>query len=127
MTGDNAALVAEYFRCLNEEDWAGMRAIWASDGTLRAVGARPRNGIDDVLAYFPRIFGAWVEHRDSPVRIIDAGAVVTVEVRFTGRTLDGVDAEFDAVDVFDVADSRIARLSNWYDLTAARSALSGQT
>ena len=51
--------------------------------------------------------------------------VVTVEVTFTGRAVNGREAAFDAVDVFDLRDSRIAALSTWYDLVAARAAVSG--
>ena len=115
--------VDTYFRCLNTEDWATMATLWTEDATLRAVGARPREGRDSVLRYYSRLFDPWEEHLDTPTRVIRAGDVVTVEVTFTGRSRAGHDAAFDAVDVFDLRDGRIAALSTWYDLVAARRAV----
>lgn len=113
-------VVRRYFDCLNTEDWDGMGRIWREDGELRAVGARPRRGRDDVVGYFSKLFTPWAEHRDEPTRIVVAGEVVTAEVLFTGTTPAGHAVSFDAVDVFDVVDGQIARLSNWYDIALAR-------
>jgi ketosteroid isomerase-like protein len=112
--------VREYFRCLDAEDWEGMRRIWHPAGELRAVGARPRRGRDEVLRYFSRLFAPWPSHRDVPTRIVAAGDVVTAEVRFEGVTPAGRSVTFDAVDVFDLEDGLIRALSNWYDLDYAR-------
>lgn len=57
-----------------------MGGLWTDDATLRAVGARRR---------------------------------------------EGREAAFDAVDVFDLRDGRIGALSTWYDLVAARRAVTG--
>jgi ketosteroid isomerase-like protein len=116
-------VVRRYFACLGVEDWAGMAELWHEDAEMRAVGARPLQGRDAVLGYFARLFTPWSEHRGEPVRVLVAGAAVTVEVRFHGRTADGRDVVFDAVDLFDVDDGRIRRLSNWYDLVHARKTL----
>jgi ketosteroid isomerase-like protein len=115
--------ISEYFRCVNEEDWDTFRDLWTEDAVLLAVGARPREGREDVLAYYPKIFAVWSEHVDEPTRIIPAGDTVMVEIHFRGRTVDGTAAEFDAVDVFDLRVEKIARLSNWYDIVAARKAV----
>jgi ketosteroid isomerase-like protein len=116
-------VVRSYFRCLDTEDWPGMAELWHEECELRAVGARPRLGRDDVVAYFSRLFTPWSEHRDEPLRVIVAGDVVTVEVRFHGRMASGREVTFDAVDLFDVEAGRIRRLSNWYDLVYARKVL----
>ena len=65
---------------------------------------------------------------DTPTRVSVAGDVVTVEIHFVGRTVQGVDVEFDAVDVFDVdPQGRITRLSLWYDTRdVARQVTEGQ-
>ena len=125
MPGDTPPAVASYFRCLDAEDWATMEGIWTDGARLRAVGARPRVGRDEVMAYYRKLFDPWEEHHDTPTRVVVAGDVVTVEVTFTGRTRAGVEARFEAVDVFDLRDGRIAALSNWYDLEAARRAVAG--
>jgi ketosteroid isomerase-like protein len=115
-------VVLRYFRCLDTEDWDGMRRLWRDDGRLRAVGARPRDGVDEVIGYFSKLFTPWPAHEDRPVRLIisEQDQTVLAEVEFTGRTADGRDVRFDAVDVFDFVDGRIAKLSNWYDIDYAR-------
>ena len=116
--------VAAYFRCLNTEDWEVMATLWTEDALLRPVGARPRRGPAAIAAFYSHLFDPWEEHLDTPTRTIRAGDVVTVEVTFTGRSRSGTDARFDAVDLFDLRDGRIAGLSTWYDLVAARRAVS---
>lgn len=114
------AAVTEYFEALNAEDFARLERTWSATGELRAVGSRPRRGIDEVMAYFRPLFEPWAEHLDQPTRTLVAGDAVVVEVRFSGRTPGGRELAFDAVDVFDLADGRIERLSTWYDLTWVR-------
>jgi ketosteroid isomerase-like protein len=119
----NRRVVERYFQCANDEDWNGLREVFDENAELRAVGARPRSGRDEVVAYYPRIFGLWAEHRDDPVRLLVDGDTVTAEVRFTGTTPGGKHVEFDAVDVIDIEDGRITRLTNWYDIAYAREQL----
>jgi ketosteroid isomerase-like protein len=121
----NRRIVERYFECLNAGDFEGLRSVFREDASLQAVGARPRNGLDEIVAYFPRIFGAWTEHRDEPTRVLVCGDTVTAEVRFTGTTPSGKSVEFDAVDVIDIEDGRIKRLTNWYDIAYAREQLAG--
>jgi ketosteroid isomerase-like protein len=116
-----------YFRCLDEEDWTTMRTLWHEDAELRAVGARPRHGVDEVIGYFSKLFDPWAEHRDAPTRLCVAQDTITAEVTFTGTTLDGRTVTLDAVDVFDFEDGRIRSMSNWYDIAYARRALAAET
>jgi ketosteroid isomerase-like protein len=119
-------VVGRYFGCLDAEDWDGMRALWQEDGRLRAVSARPRDDRDAVIGYFSKLFEPWPEHVDRPVRLVvsEAEQTVVAEVEFRGRTPDGREVVFEAIDVFDFgADGRIAKLSNWYDIDYARRSL----
>jgi ketosteroid isomerase-like protein len=118
-------VVARYFACLDREDWDGMRELWCADGRLRAVGARPRDDRDEVIAFFSKLFAPWKEHEDRPTRVLvaESDATAVAEVLFIGRTADGRQVRFEAVDVFDFAEGRISRLSNWYDIDYARRAL----
>jgi ketosteroid isomerase-like protein len=115
--------VPRYFRCLDEEDWTTMRTLWHEDAELRAVGARPRHGVDEIVGYFSKLFAPWPRHRDTPTRLSVAGDTITAEVTFTGTTADGRDVTFDAIDLFDFQDGRILRMSNWYDVAYARRVL----
>jgi ketosteroid isomerase-like protein len=117
------SVVLRYFECLNADDHDGMRQIWTEDGELRAVGARPRNGREEVIGYFAKVFGPWPEHDDTPVRLVISAADRTVlaEVRFTGSTADGRSVVFEAIDVFDLTeDGKIRKMTNWYDIDYAR-------
>jgi ketosteroid isomerase-like protein len=118
-------IVLRYFRYLDTEDWAGMAQIWCEDGALRAVGARPRDDREAVVGYFAKLFAPWVKHEDRPTRLVisEQDQTVLAEVTFTGITRDGREVAFDAVDVFDFRDGRIARLSNWYDVDFARKSI----
>lgn len=120
----NEEVVRTYFVCLDTEDWTLMRTLWTPDSELRAVGARPRAGVDEVIGYFSRLFQPWSSHRDAPTRLIAEGDTIVAEVTFTGTTPDGGDVRFDAIDVFDLYDGRISRLTNWYDIAYARRVLS---
>jgi ketosteroid isomerase-like protein len=119
------AVVMRYFECLDTENWDGMRELWHEDGRLRAVGARPRDDREGVIGYFSKLFAPWPEHVDHPNRLVisERDGTVLAEVTFTGRTAGGDEVSFDAIDVFDIADGRIAKLSNWYDIDYARKAI----
>jgi ketosteroid isomerase-like protein len=83
---------------------------------------RPRDVIDAYFeaigAYYPRLLAGWAEHTDRPRRRITEANTVVVEIAFTGTTREGRSVAFDAVDIFDLAGSRILRLSIWYDTAA---------
>jgi ketosteroid isomerase-like protein len=102
-----------------------MREIWHEDGRLRAVGARPRDDREGVIGYFSKLFTPWPEHTDKPVRLVvsERDQTVLAEVTFTGLTAKGDRVSFDAIDVFDIADGRIKKLSNWYDIDYARKSI----
>lgn len=110
--------VSRYFAAVNAEDWVALGRLWRPDGELRAVGGPVRRGRDEVLAHYPAVLSGYRSHHDAPTRVIPAGDTVVVEVHFAGETTAGRRVEFDAVDVFDLTDGAIARLSIWYDTLA---------
>jgi ketosteroid isomerase-like protein len=119
-------VLVAYLDSLNTEDWDRLRSLWRPDARLRAVGTRVRSGPDDILSYFRSALGPWREHRDEATRVLVCGDAITVELHFTGRTEGGLAVSFDAVDVFDLRDGRIAALSSWYDIADVRSRLAGR-
>ncbi len=112
--------IRRYFDGLNNEDWDDFTGIWTDDAELVGVGARMRKGRDDVMTYYSNVLVPYPVHHDDPFAIHVAGDVVTVEIRFTGETHEGVPVEFEAVDVFTLRDGRIARLTTWYDIDRVR-------
>ncbi len=118
--------IRTYFASINSEAWDDLHQIWTAEATLSAVGARPRHGPDDIVAFYRTLFRPWTDHADTPARILVSGTSATVEVVFRGVTGDGREVTFDAVDVFDFEgpDCRVARLTNWYDLVLVRRMLS---
>jgi ketosteroid isomerase-like protein len=124
--------VQAYFEGINAERYDDVGALFASDGVLIAPGVSPRVGPAEIASYFRTALTHYPKHYDDPVRVIDAGSVVTVEIHFTGELENGAPMEFDAVDVFDLdGDGRITKLSSWYDSHAVRktlrAALDGRT
>jgi ketosteroid isomerase-like protein len=113
-------VIERYFFHLNTDELVGFRELWHPDAEVKAVGARPMKGVDEIVAFFSRLFRAWPRHHDAPVRVIVAGTTATVEVQFTGTTADGREVTFDAVDVFDIEEGQIRRLTNWYDIAYVR-------
>jgi fatty-acyl-CoA synthase len=120
----NEQTVLAYFVCLDTEDWQRMRGLWHREAELRATGARVRRGVDEVIGYFSKLFSPWPQHVDRPTRLITEGNTIVVEVTFSGTTADGRKVTFDAVDVFDLEDGLIRRMTNWYDVAYARRVLS---
>lgn len=113
-------VIDRYFELMNAERWEEFATIWTDDAVVHAVGVSPRRGPDEILSHYTKLFRAWSEHRDTPTRVLTCGDAVTVEVTFEGITPDGRAISFDAVDVIDVVDGKIARLTNWYDLVLVR-------
>jgi uncharacterized protein (TIGR02246 family) len=113
-------IIDAYFAAVNAEDWTAMAGLWEPGAELVATGARPRQGRDEILEYYSRALAGYARHEDRPGRRITEGDTVVVEVGFTGRTTGGRPVTFDAVDVFDLTQGRIRRLSTWYDTAAVR-------
>jgi ketosteroid isomerase-like protein len=119
------ALARRYFDAINTENWDALRPLWRTDATFTAVGARTRNGPDEIVALFQKLFVPWAEHDDQPTRFITQGNTTAVEVLFIGKTHDGRPVEFSAFDVIDVEDGQIRALTNWYDIAHVRRILEG--
>lgn len=123
MSDQVPSAITTYFDAINNEDWTRLSTVWRPDAELIATGARPRSGIDDIVKYYPRTLAPWKQHLDQPTRFVVAGDTVTVEIHFSGRSAEGVEVEFDAVDVFDLVEGKISRVTNWYDTSKVRSLL----
>ena len=53
-------------------------------------------------------------------RWIEAGDTIVTEIHFEGALTDGRPVEFDALDVFDLAEGRIRRIATWFDTRDVR-------
>ena len=117
--------VKDYFTALNTEDWELMESVLDPELDLVPSGSRSRTGSDKAIAMFQKIFGMFPVHADDPTRFICDGNTVVVEITFNGATQDGRELSFDAVDIFDVDNGRISRLSQWFDTAALAATLGG--
>ena len=120
MTHHGRQVILDYFDAINTEDWDKLAGLWTEDAELDVVAARPRRGREDVLTYYPKALSMYPEHWDEPVRISDAGDVVTVEIDFTGKMADGTPVAFKAVDIFDIKDGKLWKMSSWFDILDVR-------
>lgn len=108
-------VVEHYFAAVNSEDFDTLRRVLHPEIELTACMSRPRQGLESVIRFFRAVFERYPVHSDIPTRLIcDADAVVA-DIHFEGRTDTGIDITFEAVDVFDLTDGRIRRLSQWFD------------
>ena len=114
------ALVREYFRSVNEEDWEALGRVWSDDCELVAVGGPPRRGRDDIVRAYVAFMAMFPKHHDEPGRIFVHGDTVTVEIRFTATNREGAPVELDCVDVIDLEGGRFRRLTFWCDLDILR-------
>lgn len=121
--GADDDVVDRYFAAVNSGDWLGLRDLFTEHAVLAAPGVRTRHGRDAVGSYYPRVLSGYAEHFDRPGRRLDCGSTTVVEISFAGRRVDGRPVAFDAVDLFDLEDGRIARLSIWYDTAAVAAML----
>ena len=110
-----SAVVERYFAAVDAEDFDVLREVLHPDVSLTACGSRPRQGPEAVIALFRVIFERFPVHSDRPTRLIRDGDTVVAEIHFEGRSATGVDITFEAVDVFDIRDGRIVRLTQWLD------------
>ena len=108
--------IRRYFDGVNREDWDDFRGIWRADVEVDVVGGMRFRGVDEVMAYFPRVLANFPEHHDDPYGIHVCGDVVAVEIAFTGVTAAGVEAAWEAVDIFHLEDGLVRRLTTWYDM-----------
>jgi ketosteroid isomerase-like protein len=109
-------VMRRYFDGVNNENWEDFRQIWHEDAVVDVTGGLHFEGIDEIAPYYPRVLKNFPVHYDDPYAVHVAGDVVTVEIAFRGETLDGVAAEWEAVDVFTLEDGRIRKLTTWYDM-----------
>lgn len=114
----NRAVVDRYFRAINTPDFDLLASVFDEAIDFRPPGAPPRDNRDSALRFFRRVFDRFPEHEDIPTRFIDAGDTIVVEITFRGRSATGIEVEFDAVDVFDVAGGKIVKLTQWFDSAA---------
>lgn len=123
MATDVPPVVHRYFELMNGDRWDAFGEVWAEDAEHSAVGGGSRTGRQEIVDFYARLFRAWAVHDDRPTRFLVAGDTVTVEVTFSGTMHDGRSLSFPAVDVIDVRDGQITRLTNWYDIAWVRKQL----
>ena len=114
------AVIREYFRSVNDEDWEALGRVWTDECEMVAVGGPPRRGREDVVGAYRRFMAMFPTHRDEPGRILVCGDSATVEVHFEATNLAGGPVELECVDVIDFEDGRFRRLTFWCDLDVLR-------
>lgn len=114
------APVEQYFAALNADAYDDLAAVFTEDVEIHTVGAKPVVGRAAALAHFPRVLAGYAEHRDRVTRWIETPEAIVTEIEFTGRLGDGRPVEFPALDVFDLREGRITRVTTWYDTRDVR-------
>lgn len=119
-------VVGRYFELCNADRLDELADLWHPDVEHVAFGRRARRtrrGPAEVARYYDGLFSPWSAHHDQVVRATTADGRTTCEIAFTGRTPDGRDVSFEALDVFDLEGDRIRRLAIWHDVLHTRAVL----
>lgn len=124
-TVDAPEPVLSYFAALNEDRFDDLRDVLREDVVVSPPGMDDVQGVEAAIAHYRRLLAGFPEHVDEPTRALPSGDAVTVEIDFRGRLEDGRPVEFQAVDVFDLVDGRIARVRIWYDTHGVRRQMAG--
>ena len=108
-------LIDRYFSALNDEDYEVLEDVFHPAAVLRPPGSRARTGHDEIMRVFRKVFEKFPQHADTPSRVLSDGNCVVVEIDFAGMTSSQSPVSFLAVDIFEIEDSRIINLSQWFD------------
>lgn len=114
------AAVEGYFAAINSDSFADLCAVFAPEVEIHTVGAEPVVGREAALAHFPAVLSGYATHDDRVTRWIEgvddaSEDAIVCTIAFTGTLADGREIRFDALDVFDVRDGLITRVTTWYD------------
>ncbi|MET0190913.1 MAG: nuclear transport factor 2 family protein [Pseudonocardia sediminis] len=114
------AAVEGYFAAINSDSFADLAAVFAPEVEIHTVGAEPVVGREAALAHFPVVLSGYATHVDHVTRWIEgvddgSADAIVCDIAFTGTLTDGREIRFDALDVFDVHDGLITRVTTWYD------------
>ncbi|WP_166462945.1 nuclear transport factor 2 family protein [Amycolatopsis acidicola] len=114
------AVVERYFAAINSDSFGDLAKVFAEDVEIHTVGAPAVAGREAALGHFPKILAGYAEHEDRVTRWIEATDAITTEIDFAGRLRDGRPITFSALDVFDLRDGLITKVTTWYDTRALR-------
>jgi ketosteroid isomerase-like protein len=114
------AVVEGYFWAVNSGAFADLEKVFAEDVAIHTVGAKPVVGRVAAVAHFPRVLAGYAEHEDQVTRWIETAAAIVTEIHFRGRLQDGREVDFEALDVFDLHEDRITKVTTWYDTRDVR-------
>ena len=111
------SLIDRYFTALNDEDYQVLEDVFHPEAVLRPPGTRSRTGHHEIMYFFRKVFAKFPQHVDTPSRVLSDGNCVVVEIDFAGITSSERPVSFLAVDIFDIEESKIMKLSQWVDTT----------
>ena len=109
------SLIDRYFVALNDEDYEVLEDVFHPEAVLRPPGTRSRTGHHEIMHFFRKVFAKFPKHVDTPSRVLSDGNCVVVEIDFAGITCSQSPVSCLAVDIFDIEDSKIMNLSQWFD------------
>lgn len=114
------AVVEDYFAAINADRFADLGTVFSADVEIHTVGMRPVVGREAAMTHFVGVLAGYAAHEDRVTRWIEAGDTIVTEIRFEGTLDGGQPITFSALDVFDLADGRIRKVTTWYDTRDVR-------
>lgn len=108
--------VQAYFEAVHAGRADQLAEVFTESAALYFPMQEPVRGRGAIRAFYEGVFAFYTRRSDSVSRwFFSEDGSVAAEIHFEGRTSDGKDVVFDAVDVFSVEDGKISRLQIFYD------------
>ena len=116
-TGKASITIANrYFTAVNESRLDDLASVFTEDAVLSFPMIPPVRGRKAIREFYAGVLTFYPARHDEITRwfVSDSGDVAA-EINFAGKTSTGRNVEFDAIDVFTIANGAIKKLSIFYD------------
>ena len=114
MSDENVEIVRRMFEAYEREGAGGGMEALDPGVVWHPADEAPQHGIDAALAYMERWEAEWEELSTVPEQFIDAGEIVFVAVRFSGRgKMSGVEVDALGYELYTLREGRVVRMDEF--------------
>ena len=108
-------LIRSYFRFINEEKFDELFALFDPEVEYSAPFSFEAKGLEKVKPFYLDVPINYPEHVDTPENILMKEDRAAVFIDFTGKSKEGKNIHFKAMDYFKIVDGKIKSLNIFFD------------
>lgn len=112
-------VVQEFFACVEQGDFEGMRACYAPEATVWHNDGQPEQTVEENVAAVSAVAGVLSGLRYDVIRRVEFEEGVFTQHVLRGELPDGREFRLDAAMYLRVANDRIQRVEEYYDTRQA--------